>query len=583
MANEIWIVPFFGQSHLFPLMELCKHLASRNFKAVFVISSEFSSSIPSSLRQYPLVEIAEISEAPPSDSSSPPQEPSSQPLHKHHARYSQIAVGLDKLLHDPDSVRRPLCAVVDMMMSWTSEIFNRYEIPAVNFFTSGACSAAMDYAMWKSHPLDDFKSGETRLLSGLPEEMAITVSDLKRQSRDGPQGGSSEGFPRLQPPRTKFGPQRHHPACPGAKPPWVEEVEPCVAVMINTCDDLEHPFIKYVSDKIEKPVWGVGPLLPEQYWKSVGSVLHDREIRTNRKSNLTDDEVNRWLQGRSQDKGYLGYSPRENLPQNRPGVVDSPLLTFSASPPVALCSCPHFASPSRVPAFQVRLVSPAVRQSAEPPPPPPSHLHSSTASLRLPQFQGFNPDPRDEHEILAEALEASARPFIWVVQANAGLWPGPRRPALPDSEPEEAYFPHGLDARVGKRGLIIPGWAPQLLILSHPSTGGFLSHCGWNSTVEAIGRGVPFLAWPFRGDQYPNAKLVVSHLKVGYLISEDLSQTIEEEDITRGIEKLLSDEDMKQRAVKLSAKFEHGFPTSSVAALDAFGDFLGRKNKASCR
>ncbi|XP_040366905.1 scopoletin glucosyltransferase [Rosa chinensis] len=505
MANEIWIVPFFGQSHLFPLMELCKHLASRNFKAVFVISSEFSSSIPSSLRQYPLVEIAEISEAPPSDSSSPPQEPSSQPLHKHHARYSQIAVGLDKLLHDPDSVRRPLCAVVDMMMSWTSEIFNRYEIPAVNFFTSGACSAAMDYAMWKSHPLDDFKSGETRLLSGLPEEMAITVSDLKRQSRDGPQGGSSEGFPRLQPPRTKFGPQRHHPACPGAKPPWVEEVEPCVAVMINTCDDLEHPFIKYVSDKIEKPVWGVGPLLPEQYWKSVGSVLHDREIRTNRKSNLTDDEVNRWLD--TKPSGSVLY------------------ISFGSS---------------------------------------------------------VGPN-KEEHEILAEALEASARPFIWVVQANAGLWPGPRRPALPDSEPEEAYFPHGLDARVGKRGLIIPGWAPQLLILSHPSTGGFLSHCGWNSTVEAIGRGVPFLAWPFRGDQYPNAKLVVSHLKVGYLISEDLSQTIEEEDITRGIEKLLSDEDMKQRAVKLSAKFEHGFPTSSVAALDAFGDFLGRKNKASCR
>lgn len=92
--------------------------------------------------------------------------------------------------------------------------------------------------------------------------------------------------------------------------------------------------------------------------------------------------------------------------------------------------------------------------------------------------------------------------------------------------------------------------------------------------MEAIGRGVPFLAWPIRGDQHSDAKLVVSYLKVGYLISEDLSETIKKEDISRGIEKLLSDEDMKQRAVRLSAKFEHGFPASSVAALDAFGDFV---------
>ncbi|KAL6183753.1 hypothetical protein ACLB2K_045164 [Fragaria x ananassa] len=156
-------------------MELCKHLASRNFKTVLVISSKLSSTVPLSLRQYPLVEINEISEA-------PPLEPSSQPLHRHHEHHSQIALGLKKLLstrnHDQSSVR-PLYAVVDMKMSWTFDIFNRYEVPAVSFFTSGACSAAVEYAMWKAHPLD-VKAGETRLLPGLPEEMAITVSDLKR-------------------------------------------------------------------------------------------------------------------------------------------------------------------------------------------------------------------------------------------------------------------------------------------------------------------------------------------------------------------------------------------------------------------
>ncbi|KAI9071673.1 hypothetical protein K1719_046365 [Acacia pycnantha] len=144
--------------------------------------------------------------------------------------------------------------------------------------------------------------------------------------------------------------------------------------------------------------------------------------------------------------------------------------------------------------------------------------------------------------------------------------PGPPRPLVskqPGSHVEEegggGYFPHGFDSRVGKRGLIICGWAPQLLILSHPSTGGFLSHCGWNSTVEAIGRGVPFLVWPIRGDQYYDAKLVVDHFKVGYMISDDLSQMVKKDNIVKGIERLMNDKDMKRRADILSAMFQNGF------------------------
>ena len=88
-----------------------------------------------------------------------------------------------------------------------------------------------------------------------------------------------------------------------------------------------------------------------------------------------------------------------------------------------------------------------------------------------------------EYFQLAEALESSNHPFIWVIQPRANK-PSPPRSFFggkPDSkgpEEEEGYFPHGLDSKVRKRGLIIRGWAPQLLILSHQSMGGFLSHCG---------------------------------------------------------------------------------------------------------
>ncbi|XP_057963855.1 UDP-glycosyltransferase 89A2-like [Malania oleifera] len=558
MGSEIVVVPFFGQGHLFPCAELCKHLTSRNYRTTLVISSNLSPSIPTSLRNHPLIRIAEIPTSPPS-----PPPPSaaagSDPFQPHRQLHQNMAQGLQSLLatrsEDPDSAM-PVCAVLDVMMGWSKEVFDRFGVPTVSFFTSGACSAAMEYAAWKAHP-EDMKPGEIRLLPGLPEEMSLTLGDLKRRERrpphlrdsgppgppgpgmsgpfgppgmPGPRSGApfGAGGPPMGPPGPPglgmsgpFGPPGMPgprsgapfgaggppmgPPQPGHQPPWVAEIEGTIAVLINTCDDLERPFIDYVAKQTGLPVWGVGPLLPEQYWKSAGSLLHDREIRPNRKSNHSEDEVIQWLD--SKPRGSVLY------------------VSFGSE------------------------VGPTL----------------------------------EEYSQLAAALESSRWPFIWVIQPGSGT-PGPPKTLLGGEagpgcpEAVEGYYPHGLESRVGKRGLIIHGWAPQLLILSHPSTGGFLSHCGWNSTVEAIGRGVPFLAWPIRGDQYFDAKLVVCHLKVGHMVSDgDLSEMVEAEDIGRGIERVMVDEEMKKRAATLSAKFENGFPASSAAALDAFGNFIKEK------
>lgn len=515
--EQVWVVPFFGQGHLLPSIELCKQIASRSFPTVLVIPSNFSSSVPALLRQHRLVEIAEIPSSP--ADLRPPPPPGSGPTHdRHHGHHNGMAMGLENLLSaqttGPEGVR-PVCAVVDIMMDWTAEIFRKFEVPTVAFFTSGACSMAMEYACWKAQPID-IKPGEVHLLPGLPEEMGLTYSDTKQRPH-GPPGpqppqlgaghpGPLGSAPRPGPPPPFHGPgtQRRGPPKPGGQPPWLEEVKGSIAVMINTCDELERPFIEYLAGQIGKPVWGVGPLLPEQYWKSVGSVIHDHEIRSNRKSNVTEDEVIQWLD--SKPHGSVLY------------------VSFGTE------------------------VGPSIK----------------------------------EYQQLANALEESTRPFIWVIQRGSGrpgppMPPGSGRPGPPmppgSNSVEEGYFPHGLENRVGRRGLIIHGWAPQLLILSHPSTGGFLSHCGWNSTVEAIGRGVPFLVWPIRGDQHHDAKLVVAHLKVGYMVSTDLEK-IKKEDILQGIERLMNDEEIKQRAIALAAKFENGFPICSSVALDAFRDLI---------
>ncbi|MCO5559483.1 hypothetical protein L7F22_013084 [Adiantum nelumboides] len=58
-------------------------------------------------------------------------------------------------------------------------------------------------------------------------------------------------------------------------------------------------------------------------------------------------------------------------------------------------------------------------------------------------------------------------------------------------------------------------WAAQTRVLSHSSVGGFLTHCGWNSTIEAIAAGVPMLCWPYLCDQHANAKFIVEVWQVG--------------------------------------------------------------------
>ncbi|KAL2483076.1 UDP-glycosyltransferase 73C3 [Forsythia ovata] len=109
---------------------------------------------------------------------------------------------------------------------------------------------------------------------------------------------------------------------------------------------------------------------------------------------------------------------------------------------------------------------------------------------------------------LALGLENSGKKFIWVLRDadKADVFEGDVR---------RTPLPKGYEKRVEERGIIIRDWAPQLEILGHPSTGGFISHCGWNSCTESISMGVPIAAWPMHSDQPRNAVLITKVLKIG--------------------------------------------------------------------
>lgn len=73
----------------------------------------------------------------------------------------------------------------------------------------------------------------------------------------------------------------------------------------------------------------------------------------------------------------------------------------------------------------------------------------------------------------------------------------------------EIVLPLGFEERTKARSLIV-SWAPQLRVLGHPATAGFVSHCGWNSVLESISMGMPMLAYPFFADQPINSRYCVS-------------------------------------------------------------------------
>ncbi|XP_058740302.1 UDP-glycosyltransferase 1-like [Vicia villosa] len=106
---------------------------------------------------------------------------------------------------------------------------------------------------------------------------------------------------------------------------------------------------------------------------------------------------------------------------------------------------------------------------------------------------------------LALGLEETKIPFVWVIRDGINK----------TQELEKWISDEHFEERNKGRGLIIRGWAPQMVILSHPSIGGFLTHCGWNSTLEGITVGVPMVTWPLFADQFLNEKLVTQVLRIG--------------------------------------------------------------------
>ncbi|KAB2073917.1 hypothetical protein ES319_A07G117700v1, partial [Gossypium barbadense] len=131
---------------------------------------------------------------------------------------------------------------------------------------------------------------------------------------------------------------------------------------------------------------------------------------------------------------------------------------------------------------------------------------------------------KEDMEEITMGLELSKICFIWAVRFQGGY---------------NTALLEGFSKRFEERGLMVQRWVPQAKILSHSSIGGFVSHCGWNSTLEGIINGVPIIAMPIKNDQPFNSKVVTELLKKlgvgikvprenGKLKSEEIARIINE-------------------------------------------------------
>ncbi|XP_038891774.1 7-deoxyloganetic acid glucosyltransferase-like [Benincasa hispida] len=114
-------------------------------------------------------------------------------------------------------------------------------------------------------------------------------------------------------------------------------------------------------------------------------------------------------------------------------------------------------------------------------------------------------------------LVNSGRKFLWVI-----------RPDLVMGKNGEIEIPPELEEGTKQRGYMV-GWAPQEKVLSHEAVGGFLTHSGWNSTLESIVEGKPMICWSYKYDQQVNSRFVSNVWNLGL----DMKDLCDRETITK--------------------------------------------------
>ncbi|KAE8681538.1 UDP-glycosyltransferase 72B2 [Hibiscus syriacus] len=179
----------------------------------------------------------------------------------------------------------------------------------------------------------------------------------------------------------------------------------------------------------------------------------------------------------------------------------------------------------------------------------------------------------DQLNELAIGLEMSEQRFLWVVRSPNDMVSNATFFSAESQKDPFDFLPKGFLERTKGRGLLVPSWAPQSQVLSHSSTGGFLTHCGWNSILESVVFGVPLIAWPLYAEQKMNAAMLTEDIRVALRPKPNENSLISPDEIAKTVKGLMEGEegkcvrnrmkDLKEAAAK--ALSQNGSSTNALS------------------
>ncbi|KAM0887007.1 hypothetical protein ACQ4PT_029333 [Festuca glaucescens] len=119
-------------------------------------------------------------------------------------------------------------------------------------------------------------------------------------------------------------------------------------------------------------------------------------------------------------------------------------------------------------------------------------------------------------------------------------------------------------------------WAPQVEVLWHATTGAFMTHCGWNSVLEAVSAGVPMLCWPQYAEQRLNKVFMVDEMKVGVVMEGYDEELVKAEEVEKKVRLVLEPEEgekLRERLAMAKEKASEAMADSG-SSQTSFGEFL---------
>ncbi|KAL2939179.1 Limonoid UDP-glucosyltransferase [Bienertia sinuspersici] len=183
--------------------------------------------------------------------------------------------------------------------------------------------------------------------------------------------------------------------------------------------------------------------------------------------------------------------------------------------------------------------------------------------------------PKQEQiDEIAAGLERAGVSFLWVM-----------KPPLKESGLSNHTLPEGFFDRVADNGKVVH-FSPQEQVLAHPAVACFMTHCGWNSTMESLSSGVPVIAFPSWGDQVTDAKFLCDVFGTGLLLTrgEHEKRVIPRDEVEKCLRDATSGPkaaEMKKNALKWKASADKAISKggSSDENIRIFVDEVRKKSE----